>query len=206
MTFFPFGIPSTASFAETALIARDLYTPSYSAAYANVARKAPPGSPAANATDVGCPEGYTSAIQPTPGYTPVPTNPNVNRSGYVLCFQLPPEPSLSPTPTVTPSFTPTPTPTATLPSIVCYSIEDIRFSTGLLAPDPIDSCNAIGNDYDGISTTIYSDCETLDEGCVVYQNTSPCADPYVNSYFTDGSMYYQTNALGAITAANSCND
>jgi hypothetical protein len=111
MTFFPFGIPSSASFAETALIARDLYTPSYSAAHANVARKAPPGSPAAQATDVGCPDGYTSAILPTPGYTPVPTNPNVDRSGYVLCFQLPPAGSPSPTPTVTPSITPS----ATLP-------------------------------------------------------------------------------------------
>lgn len=217
MTFFPFGIPSTASFAETAQRARDLYTPSYSALHANVARKAPPGSPAAQATDAGCPAGYTSAIQPTPGYVPVPSNDNVDRSGYILCFQLPPTPSTTPTPSVTPPFpsltptptatpTPTVTPSATPPAVVCYSIEDIRLATTTIPPDPINSCNGVGNDYDGIPITVYSDCETLDEGCVVYQNTSPCTGLYDNRYFTDGSQYYQTNASGVITVAATCND
>lgn len=101
-TFYPFGIPSTSSFAASASHALKIVKPDYQAPHALAAMTGPPGTRGIDATN--CPEGYTSAISPTPPYLPVPSNPNVNRSSYILCFPLP---SATPTPTPTPTITPT---------------------------------------------------------------------------------------------------
>lgn len=104
--FFPFGIPSTSSYAVSASTAQTINAPSASVGHALVARYGPKGP--AGTPLVGCPDGYTSATATWgPGFPPVtPTARN-----YFLCY---PVPSVSPTPTPTVTRTPTPTPTVTV--------------------------------------------------------------------------------------------
>lgn len=115
-TFYPFGIPSTSSFAISASIAHRIIQPSYTAPFAQQAIQAPPGTRGIDAT--GCPPGFQNAYSPDPPYAPIPSNPNApNRSQYFLCFGPPsptPTNTITPTPTITPTKTPTMTVTPTV--------------------------------------------------------------------------------------------
>lgn len=136
--FYPSGIPSTSSFATTSSYAEHVIKPSYTAPYAMVARTGPKGSPGINSTI--CPTGYTNALNPTPtfpAFPPVPSNPNVNRSNYLLCFPIVPL-SHTPTPTRTPSTTPniTPSITPTRTPSTTPSITSTPSNTPSITPTP----------------------------------------------------------------------
>ena len=82
--FFPFGIPSTSSYAVTASGAQFINAPSVTAQHALVARygaKGPVGTPL-----TGCPAGYTDATlvygPSNPAVTPTERN-------YFLCYPIP---------------------------------------------------------------------------------------------------------------------
>lgn len=152
-TFFPFGIPSTSSFAKSASYAHQLTNQSYQVSYALRALNGPPGSPGINATS--CPPGYINAYSPGVGYTPIPSNPNVSsgiRNSYLLCFSEPgpsptptpsvsitstpsatPAPGISVTPSVTPSITPSPTPSISITPTVTPSITPSTSNLGTIA-------------------------------------------------------------------------
>ena len=130
-TFYPFGIPSTSSFAESASHALKIVKPDYQAPHALTAMTGPPGTRGIDATD--CPAGYTSAISPTSPYTPIPSNPNVNRSSYILCFPLP---SMTPTPTPTPTITPTVTRTPSVTVTPSKTPAPTRTPSRTLTPTP----------------------------------------------------------------------
>lgn len=130
-TFYPFGIPSTSSFAESASHALKIVKPDYQAPHALAAMTGPPGTRGIDATS--CPDGYTSATSPTPPYFPVPSNPNVDRSSYILCFPLP---STTPTPTITPTITPTVTRTPSVTVTPSKTPFPTRTPSRTLTPTP----------------------------------------------------------------------
>ena len=107
--FFPFGIPSTSSYAVTASVIFNIDLPLLtSASFATTASFGQAG--VTGSASASCPVGY---LEVNYGLIAAKTR------NYFLCYPpLPtptptPTPTLTPTPTATPTVTPTPTPTVT---------------------------------------------------------------------------------------------
>jgi hypothetical protein len=114
--FFPFGIPVTSSYAETASYAFITRENIVSASFTNFANFGPSGSIGDPAQPIDC-SIYGATFQNFPNPAPgaiIPTNVLLARENYILCV-LPATPTPTPTtaPTPTPTATPIPTPTTT---------------------------------------------------------------------------------------------
>lgn len=212
--FFPFGIPTTSSFATSAQTAITVDAPpGYTAPFAVKAIRGPAGSPGVNA--VNCPPGYENALNPSnpSEFPPVPSQA-IDRSGYLLCFptsNLSPTPSatITPSPTITPSATITPTPTMTpSPAAVCNNLGS--FVTANTSPSNPSNCAGLSNEYTNGSVTLYStNCSNLSSpvGCTIY--TVGCSttayDAGVVAFRTsDTSTYYILNSSSQIVSSGDC--
>jgi hypothetical protein len=90
--FYPFGIPTTSSFAETASLALFTDLEIESASFADTARFGPSGSKGPDATPIDCAQ-YGAEFRAFPelqsGYS-LPSNVAEARQTYILCV-IPPE-------------------------------------------------------------------------------------------------------------------
>jgi hypothetical protein len=148
----------------------------------------------------------TSTVTPTPTETevipetPTPT-PTETVTPTVTPTITPTSETPTPTPTVTPTETVTPTPTPT--SILSYN-----YCIGVGYP-VVNCCDAItvynescpNNEED--SSHLYSNCSSLDVGCIMYVD-SALSYPYGANWIYDGVSCWLTDETGMITESGSC--
>jgi hypothetical protein len=86
--FYPFGIPTTSSFSETASLALFTELEIVSASFANTARFGPSGSKGFDALPEDCARYSGSEFREFPGLQPgysLPSNVAAARQNYILC-------------------------------------------------------------------------------------------------------------------------